>query len=243
MKFQKLNRSLCGFLLLLFLCLTAFASAQVTYIPAPKKDPPPPRNLKVLSEESDGKGNIVTIVQYDQGMMRVTETIIKPNPIYGKKVYGVINPDTMLKDQVTVLVDKSKYNVQVYYRKHMIRNYKATFGPNPKQDKCMEGDRCTPEGWFTITNKNPTSKYTKFLGLNYPNDSATARFSRLKAQGILPKSARIGSDIGIHGIWQGGDELIELGVGWTDGCVALKNRDVEELFTMVGIGTRVYIRK
>jgi murein L,D-transpeptidase YafK len=125
----------------------------------------------------------------------------------------------------------------------MLRAYKATFGPQPQQNKCMEGDRCTPEGWFKITNLNPRSRYNKFMLLSYPNDSTRARFSKLKSQGILPSSARIGGDIGIHGIWPGGDDMIELGVGWTDGCVALKNKDIEDLYSIVGVGTRVYIRK
>lgn len=107
----------------------------------------------------------------------------------------------------------------------------------------MEGDRNTPEGMFTITNKNPGSKYTKFMGLSYPNDSAYQRFNKLKATGKIPATARIGGDVGIHGIWKGGDDMIEMGVGWTDGCVALKNRDIEELFSLVGVGTKVTIRR
>ena len=67
----------------------------------------------------------------------------------------------------------------------------------------MEGDRCTPEGTFRISSKNGASKYDKFMGLNYPNDSSIARFNRLKASGQLPASARIGGDVGIHGIWPG----------------------------------------
>jgi murein L,D-transpeptidase YafK len=125
----------------------------------------------------------------------------------------------------------------------MVRNYRAVFGPTPKMNKNMEGDRCTPEGVFHIAGKNPNSKYNKFMLLSYPNDSARIRFNKLKQQGLIPKTARIGGDIGIHGIWKGGDDMIEMGVGWTDGCVALKNRDVEELYTFVGVGTKVVIRK
>jgi murein L,D-transpeptidase YafK len=176
--------------------------------------------------------------------MRVTETIIKPRtlPVGGLSTVR-FNPDTLIRDSVLLLIDKTKYLVQVYYRKRMLRAYKATFGPQPQQNKCMEGDRCTPEGWFKITNLNPRSRYNKFMLLSYPNDSTRARFSKLKSQGILPSSARIGGDIGIHGIWPGGDDMIELGVGWTDGCVALKNKDIEDLYSIVGVGTRVYIRK
>ena len=79
--------------------------------------------------------------------------------------------------------------------------------------------------------------------LSYPNDSAIAVFMRMKAAGTIPQSATIGGDVGIHGIWKGGDDMIELGVCWTDGCVALKNKDVDELYTLVPVGTRVFIRK
>jgi murein L,D-transpeptidase YafK len=201
-----------------------------------------PRDLKLVKEYSDGKGHIIREIQYTQGSMRVTETIIIPKTLEVNQRVAIL-PDTMNKDSVMILVDKSKYTVKVYYRRRMVRNYKAVFGPNPKQNKCMEGDRCTPEGWFKITNKNPRSKYNKFMLLSYPNDSAYLRFNKLKHDGLIPKTARIGGDIGIHGIWTGGDDMIEMGVGWTDGCVALKNKDVEELYTMVGVGTRVYIKK
>ncbi len=203
---------------------------------------PSPHNLKVLEEHKDAKGNIVRTIQYEQGKNRVVETMIirsKPNI----NLHFSVNPDTLNKDSVMVVINKSNYNVEVYYRRKMIRYYKAVFGPKPMENKRMEGDRCTPEGWFTIKTKNPNSKYNKFMQLDYPNDSSVACFNRLKEKGALPKSARIGGDIGIHGIWKGGDDMIENGVCWTDGCVALKNKDIEELYTFVGIGTRVYIRK
>ncbi len=221
------------------------AQAQLHREQPYKEDPTAvsrPRNVKLIDEHKDGKGNIVRTIQYDQGMMRVTETVIMPEHLsVGARV--PINVDTMHKDQVMIEVDKSHYCVNVYYRKRMIRAYKAVFGPHPLEDKVVEGDRCTPEGWFTIKNKNPASRYNKFMLLSYPNDSALVKFNRLKAKGLLPASARIGGDVGIHGIWPGGDDMIEMGVGWTDGCVALKNKDVEELFSMVDVGTRVYIKK
>ncbi len=202
------------------------------------------RNFKMLEEYPDGKGNLVRVVQFSEGNMRVRQTIIQPNPALIKQAKWVaINPDTIRKDKVLILVDKSDYSVLVYYNKRPVRNYKAVFGPNPMSDKCQEGDRCTPEGDFTIERINPKSQYNKFLLLSYPNDSAKVRFARLQAAGKLPKTARIGHSIGIHGIWPGGDDMIELGVGWTDGCVALRNSDVDELSRFVGVGTKVMIRK
>ncbi len=202
-----------------------------------------PKNAKIVREYDDGKGHTIREIQYTQGLMLVTEQIIMPK----KRPIGFyrmpFNLDTMNRDSIYVLVNKSGYYVRVYYKKRILRDYKAVFGPNPRVDKCMEGDRCTPEGWFKIASKNPNSKYNKFLLISYPNDSSYRRFNELKAKGVIPQSARIGGSVGIHGIWKGGDDMIEMGVGWTDGCVALKNSDVEELYSIVGVGTRVHIGK
>jgi hypothetical protein len=201
-----------------------------------------PTNVKLLDEYKDGKGNIVRIVQFNEGLMRVTQTIIEPiRPTIGMNI--PIRMDTARKDSFSIFISKSSYMLVLRYRGRAIRSYKAVFGPNPKLNKLVEGDRNTPEGEFRIISKNAGSKYDKFMGLNYPNDSSYARFNRLKAAGHLPASARIGGDVGIHGIWPGGDDMIQLGIGWTDGCIALKNKDVEELFSMVPVGTKVVIRK
>lgn len=245
------NALVQALLCVIFLMCLWSNNVQAQFIPAAKgatpemtvtKPGPKIRDLKLLEEYSDGRGNIVRKVQYTSGIMKVTETIIMPKPI-GIGIKVPINPDTIRKDFVTITVDKSKYCVSVSYRSRVIRSYKAVFGPRPQDDKLMEGDRATPEGWFTIQNLNPRSQYNKFMLLSYPNDSAKARFTRLQASGVIPKGARIGGSVGIHGIWPGGDDMIEMGVGWTDGCVALRNKDVDDLFAFVGVGTKVCIRK
>lgn len=206
------------------------------------KSTPAYTDLKIIDEHTDGKGNIIRTIQYKQGGNTVTETrVLRPGG--GARPQIPINPDTLQKDSVLLIVNKSKNNLQVYYRHRLIRTYKAVFGPKPMEDKCMAGDRCTPEGWFTIKSMKPYSKYHKFMLLSYPDDSAILRFNRLKEIGKIPKTAQIGGDVGIHGIWNKGDDMIEMGVGWTDGCVAIKNKDIDELYTFVVPGTRVYIRK
>ena len=226
-------------------CLLLLSSAFlcIAYAQDTKKetDLPAPKNLKILEEYKDAKGNTIRTIQYLQGSMRVSETvIIPPGTPY---VHVPIKVDTMKKDSVSLLVDKSHYRVCVYYGHRLIRTYKAVFGPRPLDNKCYEGDRCTPEGAFRISSKNPSSKYNKFLLLSYPDDSSIVRFNRLKEAGHIPANARMGGSIGIHGIWKNGDDMIEMGVGWTDGCVALKNKDIEELYTMVTVGTKVVIKR
>jgi len=228
--------------LIAFLLFSQQSHGQVKTGTNKDNDLPPPRNVKVLDEHKDGKGNTVRTIGYLQNGSRITETIVIPAA--GKiGIHVPVNPDTMNKDSVLVIVNKSHYILEVYYRRRIIRSYKAVFGPKPLENKMMAGDRCTPEGWFRILNKNPNSKYDKFMLLDYPNDSSVRRFNLLRAQGAVPQSAKIGGDIGIHGIWHGGDDLIEKSVCWTDGCIALKNKDIEDLYTLVTMGTKVYIKK
>lgn len=229
--------------ILLFICSNFFAPADGMAQGLKVDESAPIKNLKVISEESDGKGHIIRTVQYSKGNVRVTETIFITKAPLQAALNSPIRPDTLLKNLLEIVVSKSQYRVALYYRNRLIRTYKAVFGPNPKLNKIMEGDRNTPEGRFTITNKNPSSKYHKFMLLSYPNDSAYHRFNTLKAAGKIPATAKIGGSVGIHGIWQGGDDMIEMGVGWTDGCVAIKNKDMEELFSLVGVGTKVVIRR
>lgn len=226
---------------LLLFCLASNAQVKAKTEKAPKSDGIlRPRDLKVLEEHKDKNGDLVRTIQYYLGNQRITETTTIPSY---ERMHVPINPDTLNKDSLLVIVNKSKYSLDLYYKRKKIRSYKAVFGPKPMENKKMEGDRCTPEGWFTIKNKNPNSKYNKCMLLNYPNDSSVAAFNRLKAAGVIPQSATIGGDVGIHGIWKNGDDMIELSVGWTDGCIALKNKDIDELYTFIGTGTRVFIRK
>jgi murein L,D-transpeptidase YafK len=209
---------------------------------AEQKELPQPRNLKVLEEHKDSKGNIIRKISYRQGNNEIVETVTIPSDATLSE-RNPINPDTLNKDSVVLVVNKSKFDLEVYYRRKKVRAYKAVFGPKPLEDKRYAGDRCTPEGSFLIQGKNPYSKYDRFMLLNYPNDSSVARFNRMKERGQIPHGVDIGGNVGIHGVWKGGDDMIELGVCWTDGCVALKNKDIEELYNMVGAGTRVFIRK
>ena len=189
----------------------------------------------------DAAGNRTRTIQYVKGGKKVTETITTPRIADAPRI--PINRDTLVQDSLLILITKSSGRLELYYRKHLIRSYKAVFGPKPLENKLMEGDRRTPEGRFSIVSKKAASHYDKFLLLNYPNDSTMARFEALKQKGLIKPNARPGSAVGIHGVWRGGDDLIDKGIGWTDGCIALKNRDIDELYGLVDAGCRVLIRK
>jgi murein L,D-transpeptidase YafK len=224
-----------------FSCACLHTTAQTTKA-AESKELPPPRDVKILDEHKDAKGNTIRKIEYRQGNLSITETVIIPSDAIFN-VRHPINADTLDKDSVVLIVNKSKYNLEVFYKRRKIRSYKAVFGPKPLEDKRMAGDRCTPEGAFRIQSKNPNSKYDKFMLLDYPTLASMTHFNELVAHGAIPKNAQPGGDVGIHGIWKGGDDMIEMGVGWTDGCIALCNKDIEELYKFSGIGTKVFIKK
>jgi murein L,D-transpeptidase YafK len=204
---------------LLFLCKFAIAQNSIkTYI--------------------DKNGNEVTEKQVLVNNKLVYETRVVP-----KFIPKPINPDTLIKDSIWILVDKSDYKLQVFYKKKLIRKYLAVFGPDRMQDKCKRGDRCTPEGWFTIVEKHESHLYNKFIGIDYPNDSTYMKRAELIKKGKIKEADQPGDHVGIHGIWKKGNNLIEKKVGWTDGCIALRNEDIDELYQFINKGIRIYIRK
>jgi lipoprotein-anchoring transpeptidase ErfK/SrfK len=81
------------------------------------------------------------------------------------------------------------------------------------------------------------------LMLDYPNAESYQKFNQRKSQGIIPKSAKIGGGIAIHGTWPNDNIVVDDYTNWTNGCVAVKNNDLDELETYLPIGTKVIIRQ
>jgi murein L,D-transpeptidase YafK len=226
------KRKVSHYLLVLFVCFLAGMTNARTQTE--------PRNLKILKEHKDANGNTVRTIQYYQGSARVVETRIINQ---FKSLNAPIDPDTLDKDQLMVVITKSRFLLDVYYRRKKIRSYKVVFGPKPQENKMMKGDRRTPEGWYKVQEKHASARYHKFIHIDYPNDSARKRFEILKRQGAVPPNADIGGDVGIHGVWPGGETTIDMGMGWTDGCIAMKNTDVDDLYKILDTGVRILIRK
>lgn len=199
------------------------------------------RDLKILEEKKDRHGNIIRTVQYYDGNLKVTETVILPPfPALGER--KKINMDTLNKDSLLIYVDKSQYLVALLYCRKRIRQYRAVFGPDPKKDKMMEGDRATPEGWFKVVSKKEHKEWQKFILIDYPNADSYEKFYKRKKEGLIPGNASIGGAVGIHGTFKSGVKMVDLGLGWTDGCVALKPEDIDDLYQFVGPGTRIFVK-
>ncbi len=135
-----------------------------------------------------------------------------------------------------ILVDKLRHTLTLLRGGRVIRTYRAEIGLNGAQDKTMAGDKATPEGRYKIIEKRglgQTRWYKAFL-LDYPNERDRAQFEESRRRGLISSRARIGGLIEVHG--EGG-RLQD----WTDGCVALDNQDMDELFDLVSVGTPITI--
>jgi len=144
---------------------------------------------------------------------------------------------------VYIIIDKSDYELQVYDDEGWYATYPVVFGNKDLGDKLMEGDKRTPEGSFKIISKRPHEKWHKMLMLDYPTKDSWSKFNQRKADGQIPRSAKIGGGIAIHGTWPNDDLVVDDFTNWTQGCIALKNEDLDELESYLPIGTKVMIRK
>lgn len=114
-----------------------------------------------------------------------------------------------------------------------LKIWPCVLGEVPVGDKHMQGDRRTPEGTFTFRDKYPHRQWHKFVWVDYPNEESWKRFKERKRSGTIPADARIGGEIGIHGVPTGMDHWIEQGSDWTWGCIALRNDDLDEIYPFI----------
>jgi murein L,D-transpeptidase YafK len=142
-----------------------------------------------------------------------------------------------------IVVDKSDYELKVYDTEGWLVTYPVVFGNKTLSDKKMEGDRNTPEGTFRITNKRDNYKWNKFVSFDYPTQESYAKFNHRKAKGEIPANAKIGGSIGIHGTWPGSDHVVDNYINWTEGCISMKNEDLNELYEMLPLYTKLVIQQ
>jgi murein L,D-transpeptidase YafK len=145
------------------------------------------------------------------------------------------------KRHISITVAKKARRLTVYYRQQPIKTYAVVLGRNPIGDKLQQGDYKTPEGRFTLEEIYLHSQWWRFLLLDYPNAESWRKHRRAKANGQITPAANIGGEIGIHGVPEGKDFLIDRSINWTQGCVSLKNKDVAEVYELVQKGTVVEI--
>jgi len=147
-----------------------------------------------------------------------------------------------------IYVLKGERRLWLVQKGMLVRDYHIALGPSPKGDKYYRGDGRTPEGQFFVCSKNASSHYYKSLGISYPdpnhaesalscgmisfNDYCSIKKAN-DAMQMPPANTPLGGQVMIHG---GG-----CFADWTLGCVALQNSAIDELFSVVPIGTPIYI--
>jgi murein L,D-transpeptidase YafK len=119
--------------------------------------------------------------------------------------------------------------MQLLHDDKLLRSYTFSLGFTPEGHKAFEGDGRTPEGAYLIDRRNPNSRYHLSLGISYPNarDIAYAR-----ARGQSP-----GGQIFIHGT----PKVFAGQPDWTYGCIAVTDEEMEEIYAMVDVGTKIFI--
>jgi L,D-peptidoglycan transpeptidase YkuD (ErfK/YbiS/YcfS/YnhG family) len=156
-------------------------------------------------------------------------------PTWKKWAQNTINESKRSGDYA-VLVDKYSRKCYIYLAGAKKYEFDAELGRNWVGDKKKMGDKATPEGNYKIVYKyqGRETLYHKALSIDYPNAEDKERFRNEVARGILPRSSKIGGGIEIHG---GGGK----GVDWTEGCIALKNSEVDIVYSILKVGTPVTI--
>ena len=134
-----------------------------------------------------------------------------------------------------IKVDKSERKLIVYSEGRIVKDYKISLGKNPNGAKQHQGDNKTPEGVYYINGKNSNSIAYKNLGISYPNYKDSSGAKNL--------GEPTGGDIKIHGMMNGLGFIGKFHTfsDWTNGCIAVTNGEMEELFKYVKIGTTIEI--
>jgi murein L,D-transpeptidase YafK len=135
-----------------------------------------------------------------------------------------------------IVVYKSKRQMLVYSNGELIKTYKISLGGQPIGAKEFEGDKKTPEGIYFINDKNLNSRYHKNLGISYPDEDDIENAKQL---GKPP-----GGDIKIHGLRNGIGFMGKFHrlFDWTFGCIAVTNKEMDELYRAVKIGAQIEIK-
>ena|SRR5437867_1135635 len=135
-----------------------------------------------------------------------------------------------------IVIEKAARRLTIYREGVALKSYRVALGSEPVGPKRTEGDHRTPEGRYTIDWRNRDSQFHRALHVSYPSQEDSAR---ARARGEAP-----GGNIMIHGLPEDKEWLgsFHRRIDWTDGCIAVTNPEIEELWAVVPDGTPVEIR-
>jgi murein L,D-transpeptidase YafK len=134
-----------------------------------------------------------------------------------------------------IVVRKGARTLELYQGPRLLRTYPIALGRDPLGPKQQEGDGRTPEGRYVLDYRNPRSSYHKALHVSYPSTADTAA---ARSRGVSP-----GGQIMLHGVRNGLGFVGRLHriFDWTDGCIAVTDREIDEIWRSVPDGTPIEI--
>jgi len=135
-----------------------------------------------------------------------------------------------------IVIAKSAHTLTLMKGSRLLRVYKVAIGRQPVGAKIRSGDHKTPEGEYIIDSKKSDSRFDRALHISYPNQTDRERALR---EGVNP-----GGDIEIHGLQNGLRWIGSLHrrIDWTDGCIAVTDDEIEEIWNRTAVGTPVEIK-
>jgi murein L,D-transpeptidase YafK len=149
---------------------------------------------------------------------------------------GMLAAEASVTTADQVIVVKNQRSLTLLSHGKLLRTYKVALGGSPVGAKDQQGDHKTPEGSYILDRRNPKSRFYKSIHVSYPNEQDKLRASQ---RGVAP-----GGDIMIHGLpngfgWLGATHRM---LDWTDGCIAVTNSEMDEIWELVLDGTPIEIR-
>jgi murein L,D-transpeptidase YafK len=156
--------------------------------------------------------------------------------ILGDYCFHPVTTYATLNKADKVIVIKSKRVLMLMRQSEIFKTYKIALGKQPNGHKIKAGDKRTPEGIYKLDSRNSDSKFHMAIHISYPNELDVTNAHRL---GVSP-----GGDIMIHGLPQNFARLGKLHrlSDWTNGCIAVTNSEIEEIWQLVPDGTPIEIR-
>jgi len=152
---------------------------------------------------------------------------VKTTPVTGVRSHIIAD---------SIVVEKEKRTLTLYQTGIPVRTYRIALGGQPVGDKVKRGDGRTPEGVYRVDYKNEQSKYHLALHISYPD---AAHLQQAKKLGVSP-----GGDIMVHGLPPVYKSVgaAQAEVDWTEGCIAVTDAEIDEIFSAVPMGAPIQIK-
>ena len=151
-------------------------------------------------------------------------------------LFGMLAAEGQATKADQVIVVKSQRTLALLSLGKVLRTYKVALGGTPVGAKEQQGDHKTPEGRYILDRRNAKSRFYKSIHVSYPNEQDKQRAAQ--------RGVSAGGDIMIHGLPNGFGWLgaAHRNMDWTDGCVAVTNAEIDEIWDLVPDGTPIKIR-